>query len=144
MTKAVTELLAGNTAKERLDLHRNEPVSDRAKNKKSLSRTAASKNAYLLCLDAVRTPVSEGYLPSVLRCSNLGQTALSRECLNQQGIPESQLLSLAGTMCEMCGFLRLWLLFFLLSVFLSLPLLFFSRHGWVMAGGSRVWGGEAL
>lgn len=36
MTKAVTELLAGNAAKQRSDLHRNEPVSNRAKNKKPL------------------------------------------------------------------------------------------------------------
>lgn len=41
-------------------------------------------------------------------------------------------------MCEMCGFLRLWLLFFFLS---SLPL-FFSRHGSVTVRGAG--GGEVV
>ena len=52
---------------------------------------------------------------SVLSAADVLQyeaAALHWECLNQQGIPESQLLSPAGMMCEMCGFLRLWLLFF--------------------------------
>lgn len=53
--------------------------------------------------------------------------ALHWECLNQQGIPEPQLVSPAGMMCEMCGFLRLWLFCFLFFFFLSsLPLFLHS------------------
>lgn len=62
MTKALTELLAGSAVKQWLELHRNEPVSYRAKNKKSLSRKGVSKSVYLFCLDELRTSVDESYL----------------------------------------------------------------------------------
>lgn len=64
--------------------------------------------------------------------------ALHRLCFDRQGNSGSQLLSPAGMMCEMCGFLCLWLLF----PFSPLPLLFFSRHTiaeWWLVGGWR-WG----
>ncbi len=60
--------------------------------------------------------MSESYLSSLVDVLQPGPAALRWECLNQQGIPESQLLSPAGMMCEMCGFLRLWLLFFFLCL----------------------------
>lgn len=62
MTKALTELLADSAVKQWLELHRNEPVSYRAKNKKPLSRKGVSKSVYLFCLDELRTSVDESYL----------------------------------------------------------------------------------
>lgn len=94
MTKALTELLEGNAVKQWLELHRNEPVSNQAKNKKkSLSRKAVSKSVCVFCLDEPRTSVNESY-PSVLCVEVLqpGAVDLGWGCLIQQGIPEPHLL----------------------------------------------------
>lgn len=144
MTKAVTELLAGNTAKHQLGLHRNEPVSNWAKNKKPLSRKAASKIVYLLCLDEVRSPVSESYLSSLLMCSDLG---LSRSALGMLK-PTGDSRATAGFSCWNDVW-NVWVsslvvvFFFFLSLFsASLPPFFFSRHGSVTVGGGGGGGGH--
>lgn len=77
---------------------------------KPLSRTAASKIVCCLCLDEEWGVQRAGVTsPPRRRVSTWG--ARHQECLNHQGIPESQLLSPAGMMCETCGFLHSRLLF---------------------------------
>lgn len=118
-----------------------------AKNKKPLSRKGCLKER-LSPLFRWSEESSEWELSVLSARSDLSLLLSAGNALNQQGIPESQLLSLAGMMCEMCGFLRLWLLFFFHSFFAFLPPLFFSRHGLVMVGRSvgrsGGWGGIGL
>lgn len=77
-------------------------------------------------------------------CSNLGLLLCAGKCLNQQGIPELQLYSPAGMMCEMCGFLCLSFVV-VLSLSLASPLFLCSSFpgmalwqlavvGWVVLG----------
>lgn len=116
------------------------PSAIGAKNKKPLSRKGCLKER-LSPLFRWSEESSEWELSVLSACSDLSLLLSAGNALNQQGIPESQLLSLAGMMCEMCGFLRLWLLFFFHSFFAFLPPLFFSRHGLVTVGRSVGGGG---
>lgn len=108
VSKAAAELLAGNPGQQRLDLYGTENVTSTAKNKNPWSWMTTSESAYLLLFRWIEVSSEwELSVPSVDGAS----AAPRRVCFNHQGNSGSQLFSPAGMMCEMCGFLCLWLLF---------------------------------